>query len=381
MRHQIGPEHIVRDMLIVAAGDQNDLLLEGAQPRNGTGGAGTNGIIVVFDAVQLPYQFNTVLHAAEALGKFPDDFIRHQTVHRTDGGHIVFDIMDTGQENIPDGQDRTTVTVLLDADRVVLNDHALIHGILAGEQGHMAGCLGGKGVSNLIVAVQHHLVPRVLVQENILLGGHIFLHALVNVQMVGCDVGDHSDLRAGGHTHKLERGQFQHRHIFRLHVKRLCQQRMADIAAQMDGIARLFHQLGDDGRGRSLAVAAGHCDLLAGADIKKHFHLAGHFRPPSNRRFKGRHIRTDTRRAEDQVGVDAVHVALAQMQFDPQRFQLFSGLTQSLPGIFVTGGDGNAVGAQHLNERNIAHADAEYIYFFIADRIQILLNRHFASLQ
>ena len=56
-------------------------------------------------------------------------------------------------------------------------------------------------MGDVVVPVQNHLLLGVLIQKDVLFGRDILLHPLVDVQMVGCQVGDHGDVRAGVHGH------------------------------------------------------------------------------------------------------------------------------------------------------------------------------------
>ena len=67
--------------------------------------------------------------------------------------------------------------------------------------------------------------------------------------------------------------QLQHRQILRLHLRRLGQQRVADVSAQMDGTPRFFQQGGNDGRSGGLTVAAGNSQHRARTDLEKDLHF------------------------------------------------------------------------------------------------------------
>ena len=61
--HDLGGQRLIGDVLIVAARNEDDLLVKAAQARNGAGGAGADGIVVVEHAVQRAHRLNAVLHA------------------------------------------------------------------------------------------------------------------------------------------------------------------------------------------------------------------------------------------------------------------------------------------------------------------------------
>ena len=64
--------------LVLAAGDENDLLRKGIQPRDSPGRTGGDGIIVIADAGELPDKLNAVLNALERLRDLALDLRRDQ---------------------------------------------------------------------------------------------------------------------------------------------------------------------------------------------------------------------------------------------------------------------------------------------------------------
>ena len=63
------PQDFKGDLFIIAAGNQNDLLVEGMKPSNGPGGAGGNGVVVIAHPVQRPHQLDAVLHTWKCLSR------------------------------------------------------------------------------------------------------------------------------------------------------------------------------------------------------------------------------------------------------------------------------------------------------------------------
>ena len=55
------PQHVKGNVLIITPGDENDLLREGAQPGNGAGGAGGDGVVIVPHPVIGTYQLDAML--------------------------------------------------------------------------------------------------------------------------------------------------------------------------------------------------------------------------------------------------------------------------------------------------------------------------------
>ena len=137
--------------------------------------------------------------------------------------------------------------------------------------------------------------------KDIFLCRNILRIILVNIQMIRRQIGDDGDMRAPSHSHELERAQFQHSGILRLHASGLGQQRVADVPPQVDGFSRRPEQLRNDGGGGGLSVAAGNGQNGTGADLEENLHLAGQRAPPLHGGVELRQIRPHSRRAEDNV--------------------------------------------------------------------------------
>ena len=109
--------------------------------------------------------------------------------------------------------------------------------------------------------------------------------------MIGGKIGDDRNMGTASHRHQLERGQLQHRHILRLDGGSLRQQRMTDIAAQVDRLPCRTQKLCNDRSSGGFSIAASHCDDGTGAHFKKHFHLRSERASPRHCRRQFRHIR------------------------------------------------------------------------------------------
>src|SRR5699024_3177037 len=104
------------------------------------------GIVVIAYAVQFAYQLNAVGHAAKGLGVLQNGLIGHQTVHSRNGGHVIFQVMDTGNENVVGRQDGAGVV----ADHPVPDTDAPLQVLFAAEQGNFTSGLRGKSSGDLI---------------------------------------------------------------------------------------------------------------------------------------------------------------------------------------------------------------------------------------
>jgi len=292
------PKHVVGDVLVVAAGDQDYLFREAAQTRNGAAGAGGDGIVVEPHAVLHPHQLNAMLHAAEGLCDMTDGLVGHQSLHYGDGGHIILYVVDAGNENVLDGKNFSPVP----ADNAVFD--ADIGHALAGEE--PGGAVAPEGGGDVIVGVQHQKAVLALITENVLLGIHILLHVLVDVQMVGRQVGDHCPLGTALHVHELEGAKLHYGEIRFLHLPGKGEQGRADVAPQPDGFPLRLQHFRNQGGGGRLSVGAGDADDPAGADFEECFHLGGHLRAPAAQGFDGGIVGVHSRGAEQDIRRHAV---------------------------------------------------------------------------
>ena len=258
-------------------------------------------------------------------------------------------------------------------DGVAPQEHALFRLRLTAEIHRPVGNALALTAGNVVIEIEDGLIARLLVAEDILLGGHVLRHVLVNVQMVGRQIGQNGDMGTARHGHQLEAGQLQHRVIGGLHLPRLTQQRMADVAAHMDGAPRLLQKLRDDGSGRGLSVAAGHGDDGTGADLKEHLHLGGQHTAASHSLCQLGHIGPQTRRAENDILIQFLQIVRAKLQMCAALLQLTGQLAQLLPRPLVAGGHGDALTQQQADQRRIADTDAHHRHVLSVDGIQILL--------
>ena len=97
-----------------------------------------------------------------------------------------------------------------------------------------------EGEGERVVPVQHHLLAAVLMDKEILFRRDILLHAPVDIQMIGRQIGDNRNIRTGVHGHQLEGGELQNRHVAGLDGLDIRQQRPSDVAAQVYPITSRF---------------------------------------------------------------------------------------------------------------------------------------------
>ena len=261
-------------------------------------------------------------------------------------------------------------------DRGTPEEHAVRHLLPAGEPPHPARGLFSAADRGLVVGIKDGNIPDCLVCKDIFLGSDILSVALVDVQVVGRQVGHNGDAGAPVHGHQLEGAELQHRQIRWRDVRRVAQQRAADVAPQVDGAPGGLQELCDDRGGRGLAVGPGDGDLGTGADLKKDLHLGSQQAAPRHRRRQLRHVGPQAGGPEDHVLRQALQVVLPQLQAAAVLLQLVPQGPQGLPGFFVAGGDGNAPLQQQPDQGPVADADADDGHGLVPQRVQIFLKLH-----
>ena len=182
----------------------------------------------------------------------------------------------------------------------------------------------------------------------------------MHIEVVRRKVGHHRDVRRALHVEQLERRKLDDRDITALHLLRVAQQRMTDVAAEVDRLPCRAQHVRDDARRGGLAVAARHADDRAGADLEKDLHFRRHDAAALFRFEQRRHIRPHPRCAEDDVRAQIVQIVLPEAELRAQRLKLRCTLAERLAALFIAGDDLHAAAAQKLDERRVAHADAEH---------------------
>ena len=210
-----------------------------------------------------------------------------------------------------------------------------------------------------------------LVEIDMLLGMDILRHVLVDVQVVGRQIGHHGHLGRVGHIHQLEGAQLHHSDVCGLHLIGQGQQRLADVAAHPDGLARVLENLGNERGGGGLPVGAGDREDLTGAHREKCLHLRGDDTPLLPQLHQRGIFRVHARRAEDHVGGEMVEIICAGVKHRAGLLQLQHRRIQLLPGRFIASGDMEAMGEQQADQRLVAHADAQHRNFLPFQGIKV----------
>ena len=316
-----------------------------------------------------------MLHAAEGPGIFPDDLVGDQALHRADGRHVVLHIVPSRQEDVCQGQHRAlpfsaSVPDGLVTEEAALNLPVIRHGKVLYHAGAPLGEFPGDGV----VPVADRPVLRPLEGQNVGLGLHVLRHVGVDVQVVGGQVGEYGDVGALSHGHELEGAQLHHRHVLRPDRLRLRQQRVSDVAPQVDRLPRRPQEARYDGGGGGLAVAAGDGEDGTGTHGEKGLHLRGDRGAPLRRLRQEAGM--EPRGAEDHVGLQALQIVRAQAQAAACRLQLLRQSAQGGPVLFVADGHVDIRAPQETDERGVADAHPDHRHFFPLKGPEILLYGH-----
>ena len=355
-------------MLVISAREQNDLFVERVEPRDGTRRARRDGIVVPLHATDRPHRLDAVLDADKGTRSLAHDLVGHQTVERRHGGEVVFDIVHPRQTNVRDLHDRFLASVMAQDDTIPAQERAVRDLFAAAEEPRPRCRLFRELARDVVVFVENSDVALVLIEIDILLRRDVLVHILVHIQMVRRKVRHHRDVRRALHIKQLERRELDDREVFRLHLLRVAQQRVADVAAEIHGLPRRAQHFGDDARRGGLAVAARHADDRTWADLEKDLHFRRHDAAARFRLEQRRNVRPHARRAENDVRAQIIEVAFAKLQVRAQRFKLLRALAEVFAALFVAGDDLHTVSAQKLDERRVAHADAEHCRCFSPQR-------------
>ena len=165
--------------------------MERMQARDGAGGAGRDGVVVVFHAVQFAHKLDPVLHAGERLRYGVDVRVCGKTLDSTGRSHIVFNVVDAGDADVGSLHNGGIVAV----NGVAVQPHAAFRAAKAGELLDCTRSALREAVGDGVVHVDDELAGPALVQVDVLLGGDVLGHILVDVEVVRREVRHNGDVR------------------------------------------------------------------------------------------------------------------------------------------------------------------------------------------
>ncbi len=179
----------------------------------------------------------------------------------------------------------------------------------------MSGFFIIRGV--LIVIVEDKAVICALLKIDRTLRVNIILIILVLIQVIGGNVCYHGHIRVAEHGVKLKRAKLQHGKIIGLYFGDIAKERVADVPAEVDGIARMSEKLGDNGAGGGFAVTAGYGNGAAGAEGEEHFHFGSYNAPLFVRLFQVLIKRHEAGSAENDIMVKPLKVIIPKLELCP----------------------------------------------------------------
>ena len=168
------------------------------------------------------------------------------------------------------------------------------------------------------------------------LGGNVFFHVCMDIQVVGGQVGHNGDMGAPVHGQQLEGAQLHHRPVRGADAVRLAEEWVTDVAPQVDRMPRRLQEAGDDGGGSGLSIAASDAQDGTGADLEENLHLRGEDAAPGPGLLQEAGMQAGG--AEDHVVVQSLQVVRTQAQLAARGLQLIPQRAQGLPVLFIASG-------------------------------------------
>ena len=230
---------------------------------------------------------------------------------------------------------------------------------MAGEENDLSLTAQVKKPCDLVVIIQDSLLIFILIKNYISLSFDIFVHILVDIEVVGREVGHDRYVGALAHGNELERGQLHHADVGLFDGLDLGQERLADVAADMYGVALRFQHFADHGGSGGLAVGACHRVDLARTDIEEYLHLGADDNAFVAQGVQLVAVEAHTGRSQGDIHVEVVEITLAERQLSAVRLRLLSDLSERFFVALVAGDDLRAVFRKQRDQRHMtaAHAD------------------------
>ena len=195
-------QHIVRNVLVVAARNQDDLLLEGFKTGNRARRAGSNRVVIVLDAVLLAHKLNAVLNTTKRGRDRTDIIIRCVALYHRRRHHHVINVVCTGNANIRRRHQLAPCAALRDIDHIVLEEHAIGELLLFACAKQVARSV--QRPCHLVIEIEDKTVIFTLIAIDRSFGLHILVKILVVIQMVWRKVGNRRNMGRMLHAHQLE---------------------------------------------------------------------------------------------------------------------------------------------------------------------------------
>ena len=312
-----------------------------------------------------------MLHAREGAGHIGAGPVADEALDRGEGGKIVEHVVLAREPDLILVQHLAHLAAVHTAEHAVPQHAPLLDRAAVREPCLLRLREALEIGAVFVVEIEHQMRVRALVLEDRALGVDVVLIVPVLIQMVGRDVGHDGDIRRADHAVQLEGAQLQHGDVVGADVRGLAQQRMPDVPAEMHAVSRRLQQLGKDGRGRGLSVAAGDGDHLAGAEREEDLHLR---RDPAaalpgrlQMRLKGH----EPGGAEDQLLIEPLEIVTTQPELCAHGLEPVGLLPHLLARALIAGGDPAPAAQQQFDQGLITHADTDDGDAFVPDALHI----------
>ena len=271
-------EGVEGEVLVVAAGDEEDGGVEGVEGTEDGVRVGGDGVVVVEDALEVADELEAMREGLEGLKRGGDDGgIDAEGADDAECGEDVLDIVGADEGGVGKGEGEGTGAVG-EVGEGGVGPGAKGGTGGAGEEEDAGGGERLEGAHDGVVEIEDGEVGAGLVTDGDLLGGGVVGHGLVAVEMVGLDVGDNGDL-GGEHELaeiiELEGGYFEDDVVGGGDATPFGEEGMADVAAEPGDAAGGFEDVGDEGGGGGLAVGAGDGEDGSGTELEEDVHLGG----------------------------------------------------------------------------------------------------------
>ena len=169
---------------------------------------------------------------------------------------------------------RNLLFLRLQNDHSVIQINSLFQFSYAGKINCFRNDIPAEFAEYLVFIIQYTVILRLLIFYDKLLDPDIFLHRMVTVQVIFCDIQNRADLRSESvNSFQLKTADLRHCHGSFFHLQRFGGIGRSDISHYEHRIFRVAHDFPKKGRRSSLSVSS--CDRqhssLSGTVCKLHF--------------------------------------------------------------------------------------------------------------
>ena len=182
-----------------------------------------------------------MLHSAEGLCHLYNVFGGYKSHNGRNCRHIILNIVFPRNTNVPLVHYKGIIPVIGRINiAFFIAKYAVFHLVHVAEEKAFSLNVLFKAACNVVFKIEGGTAVLALVGNNVSLCVDIFLHILVNVKMIGRNIGHNRGKRTFFHGNKLKRGKLDNGIIVLVHSVNLIKQRRADISAEINFLTRRF---------------------------------------------------------------------------------------------------------------------------------------------